>query len=117
MQRSAPKLLEDIRDASAFVLDSVSGKTSDEFRNDRLLYQAVERNFEIIGEAINRLTKVDPETVGRIGHYPQIIAFRNILIHGYDIIEHEVVWQVIQTKLPQLKRDVEALIEIEGGKL
>ena len=110
MQPSAPKLLEDIREACAFVLDSVAGKTLDDFAGDKLLYQAVERNFEIIGEAINRLKKTHPQTAAKIGDYARIIAFRNILIHGYDIIDREIVWRVIHDKLPSLKAGVESLL-------
>lgn len=110
MQPSALKLLEDIRDSYTFILDSVAGKTLDEFANTRLLYQAVERNFEIMGEAINRLKKSDPKTAGSVGDYAQIIAFRNILVHGYDIIDREIVWRVIRDKLPPLKEKVEKLL-------
>jgi uncharacterized protein with HEPN domain len=56
MQPKTPKLLEDIRDAAAFIRDSVRGKTLDDYHGDRLLRQAIERNFEIIGEAIKRLS-------------------------------------------------------------
>ena len=110
MQPSTPKLLEDIRDASTFVLRTVMDKTYENFVGDRLLYQAVERNFEIMGEAINRLKKSDPETLENIGDYAQIIAFRNILVHGYDIIDREIVWRVIHDKLPSLNARVEGLL-------
>lgn len=81
------KTLEDIRDAAAFILESAgSGSGEDYFRN-RLLRQAVERNFEIIGEAMGRLAHEDPETAKRIGDYERIIAFRNVLIHGYDLVK------------------------------
>ena len=102
MQPEAPKLLEDIRDAADFILKSVADKTLDQFRLDRLLYQAVERNFEIIGEAMNRLAKADAQTASQINRYPQIVAFRNILIHGYDIVDREIVWHVIHNDLPSL---------------
>jgi uncharacterized protein with HEPN domain len=96
MRPEAPKLLEDIRDAAEFILASVANKSLEQFKSDRLLYQAVERNFEIIGEAMNRLAKADTQTSTQINHYPQIIAFRNILAHGYDLIDREIVWHVIQ---------------------
>ena len=110
MQPNAFKLLEDIRDACAFVLECVAAKTLDDFSKDRLLYQAVERNFEIMGEALNRLKKKHPRAAAKIGDFPRIVAFRNILIHGYDIIDREIVWRVIHDNLPSLKCEVENLL-------
>ncbi len=80
------------------------------YRADWTLRQAVERNFEIIGEAVTRLARIDPESAGRIGDYPQIIAFRNLLIHGYDLIDDAQVWQVITQDLPRLERQVIELL-------
>jgi len=110
MERKTPKLLEDIRDAAAFVRQAVANKTLDDYRRDRLLRQAVERNFEIVGEAVGRLAKLDPDTSSRIGQYAQIIAFRNLLIHGYDLIDDAQVWEVIQLNLPTLEVEVTALL-------
>ena len=59
MWPKTPKLLEDIRDATAFIRETVQGRTLDDYQRDRLLRQAIERNFEIIGEAIHRLTQHD----------------------------------------------------------
>lgn len=110
MERKTPKLLEDIRDAAAFVRQATEGKTLDDYRRDRLMRQAVERNFEIIGEAVGRLTKVDPPTAARIGQYQQIISFRNVLIHGYDLIDEAQVWEVIHSNLPTLEAEVTAIL-------
>jgi len=82
MESKSPKLLEDIRDAAAFVRHATANKTLDDYRGNRLLRQAVERNFEIIGEAVGRLAKLDPTTAARIGQHQRIISFRNLLIHG-----------------------------------
>jgi uncharacterized protein with HEPN domain len=114
MQPGLPKLLEDVRDAAAFILASTSGRTLAQFRSDRLLCQAVERNFEIIGEAILRIVRSDPEAAARLGDVKRIIGFRNILIHGYDIVDREVVWLVIQDDLPRLLAAVEALLADAG---
>jgi uncharacterized protein with HEPN domain len=110
MQPKTPKLLEDIRDGCAFILDSTANLTLDEFRTDRMRSQAVERNFEIIGEALNRLARSDPDVASRISDYPQIISFRNVLIHGYDTIDQLVVWEVIAGNVPPLLREVQALL-------
>jgi uncharacterized protein with HEPN domain len=110
MERKSPKLLEDIRDAAAFVRQATSNKSLDDFRGNRLLRQAVERNFEIIGEAVGRLSKEDPSTAARIGQHAQIISFRNLLIHGYDLIDDLQVWDVIRLNLPTLEAEVTAIL-------
>jgi uncharacterized protein with HEPN domain len=110
MQPKTPKLLEDIRDAAGFVRHVTQGKSPEVYRADRLLRQAVERNFEIIGEAVSRLARTDPDVVARIGDHPQIIAFRNVLIHGYDLIDDSQVWQVITQDLPRLEQQVTDLL-------
>jgi uncharacterized protein with HEPN domain len=110
MQPKTPKLLDDVRDAAAFIRQVTDGKTLGVYGADRLLRQAVERNFEIIGEAISRLARVDPDTAARIGDHPQIIAFRNVLIHGYDLINDAQVWQVITHDVPRLEQQVSELL-------
>jgi hypothetical protein len=67
--------------------------------------------IEILGEAIKRLAQHDPETAARIAQYAQIIAFRNVLIHGYDLVDHGLVWSTVQTQVPALLRDVAAILD------
>ena len=110
MSPKTSKHLEDVRDAAAFVLVVTVGKSLEDFQADRLLRQAVERNFEIIGKAIGRLAKDDPATANRIDSHRDIISFRNLLIHGYDVIDHAKVWQVIHGDLPSLERQASALL-------
>ena len=74
---------------------------------------AVERQFEIIGEALGQLAKLEPETAGRIGDHGRIIAFRNILVHGYAGVDDMLVWDMVVTRLSDLRRDVDQLLE--GG--
>jgi uncharacterized protein with HEPN domain len=114
MQPKTPKLLDDIRDAATFIRQATDGKNLDDYRANRLLRQAVERNFEIIGEAVRRLADHDPTTAANIGEYPQIISFRNLLIHGYDLIDDQQVWHVIQNDLPALIRSVQELLNKQG---
>ncbi|MDH3718926.1 MAG: DUF86 domain-containing protein [Planctomycetota bacterium] len=111
MHPDVPKLLEDIRDAGAFVLQIVHDCSQEEYEQNRLARQAVERNFEIIGEALNRLSKTDPLAAQQVGPVTKIVAFRNILVHAYDNIDHQIVWHVIQNELPQLVAAVETLLQ------
>ena len=73
--------------------------TFEAYRIDRKTQAAVERKFEIIGEALNRLSRIDADLLATITNYRSIISFRNILAHGYDTIEDRVVWGIIETDL------------------
>ena len=75
-----------------------------------MLRAAVERQFEIIGEALAQLAKLDRMVAERISEHSRVIAFRNILIHGYADVDL-LVWDIVQTKLPVLRREVEALLK------
>ena len=111
MRLESLKLLEDIRQAAGMIRQFTVDRTLDDYSSDAMLRSAVERRFEIIGEALNRLAKSDPATASRIGDYQQIIAFRNVLIHGYDIIDDQVVWEAVQGNLPTLQDKVQALLD------
>jgi uncharacterized protein with HEPN domain len=63
------------------------GKTLEDYSEDRLLRQAIERNFEIVGEAVGQLARNDPETASRLSEHERIVAFRHVLIHGYDLVD------------------------------
>lgn len=115
MQPKSPKLLEDVRDAAAYILQVTGDKSLDQYRSDRMLRQAVERNFEIVGEAVGRIARDDAETAAKLGSYKQIVAFRNLLIHGYDLIDDAKVWQVIADDLPVLEKQVAALLSPPGA--
>jgi len=91
-------------------VDFTSGKTLDDYRANAMLRSAVERQFEIIGEALAQLAKLDEKIVARISEHRPIIAFRNILIHGYADIDERLVWDIVQAKLPVLRREIERLL-------
>lgn len=103
----------DIERAAGLVRDFTQGKNFAEFGSDLMLRSAVERQFEIIGEALNQLLKIDAETAGQITDYRHIIAFRNILIHGYAQIDHRLVWGVVELNIPILISEVRALLDRE----
>ncbi len=80
------------------------------YKNDRAFRSAVERELQIIGEAINQLDNVSPETASQISEHRNIIGFRNVLVHGYDSLNPETVWNVIETKLDTLLEQSRALL-------
>jgi uncharacterized protein with HEPN domain len=76
-----------------------------------MLRAATERQFEIIGDALAQLAKRDVAVASRVTDYRQIIAFRNILIHGYAEIDDRLVWDIVETKLPKLRAEVDELLK------
>ncbi len=78
------------------------------------LRSACERQFEIIGEAMTRLRDLHPDVSEQVTDGHAIIAFRNRLIHGYDTVDAQIVWDVIQTRIPDLERVVGGLLEDSG---
>lgn len=70
----------------------------------------MERQFEIVGEALSQLSRAAPDLAARIPDSARIIAFRNILIHGYAIVDDEIVWRATQENLPALRTNLAALL-------
>jgi uncharacterized protein with HEPN domain len=110
MRLEARKYLFDIQQAADSISVFCTGKRFEQYRADELLRAAVERKFGIIGEALARLAKDDPAVAARIPGHPRIIAFRNIIIHGYAGVDDRIVWGVIEADLPALRAAVKALL-------
>ena len=104
------KWLEDLREAASFILEQTGPISLQDYRDSRLISAAVERHFIIIGEALSRISRQTPDVAARIGEHPQIIAFRNILVHGYDMIDHAIVWGIIRNELGGLMTIAESLL-------
>lgn len=104
MPHSIEKLLLDIVLACDETVEFCRGKTFEEFTRDRLLQLALERQFEIIGEALYRLERVDEANlVVKIPEYRKIIGLRNIIAHGYDVVDDAALWDLAINKIPELK--------------
>jgi len=118
MRRELGAYLWDIDRAVGEIEEFLRGKQFSDYQRDAMLRAAVERKFEIIGEALAQARRQFPEIVGRIAHDEQIIAFRNRLIHGYSLVKDELVWDVIQTDLPLLRQQAADLLQQwENGSL
>jgi uncharacterized protein with HEPN domain len=113
MEDDLLKHLYDIKEAAAAILRFVRGKAFADYERDELLRSGVERKFEIIGEALNRLSKDDPTVLDKIREHRKIVSFRNILAHGYDSIDNRIVWGIIGEDLGKLREDVEHLLAEE----
>lgn len=100
-----------MREAARLLASFSDGKTYEDYTADAMLRSAVERQFEILGEALAQLSRRDPELADRIGERRRIIAFRNVLIHGYASVDDRIVWGVLARDLPDLPRQVEELLE------
>jgi uncharacterized protein with HEPN domain len=73
------------------------------------------RKFEIIGEALNRLSRENPTVLDKIREHRNIVSFRNILAHGYNSIDNRIVWGIIGEDLGKLLEDVKRLLA-EGDR-
>lgn len=110
MNNEAKKLLFDVLESARSIRDWCAGRSFADYESDRQFRRAVEREFEIIGEALGRLTIADPDTAESIDELPRIVGFRNRIIHGYDTIDDATVWGVIEGHLPALLEQVQNLL-------
>lgn len=109
MAEEIKKYLYDINEA-ILSIESYLGEKRDfnVYLSNKMLRRAVEREFEIIDEAMNRLNKFTPNII--ISSKSQIISMRNRVIHDYDKIDDEIVWGTIVRHLPVLKKEIEELL-------
>jgi uncharacterized protein with HEPN domain len=109
MPRGFRVSLQDVLQAIGDVAEFVAAMTQEQFKNDKKTIHAVVRNLEVIGEAIKCLP---PELRNRHPGVPwqRIAGLRAILIHHYFGIDVDIVWDIVQTKLPELKIQIEAIV-------
>ena len=113
MRLESKKYLYDLQQAVSLLREFTACKAFVDYERDAMLRAAVERQFELIGEALSQLARVDEVLVARISEYQRIIAFRNVLVHQYAHVDNRLVWDVLETNLPALAREIESLLEGE----
>ena len=116
MPRDPEKYLFDMLNSCSFLLEYTADRALDDYIQDRGFRSAVERELQIVGEALVQLNKLAPQTAQKINEYQRIISFRHVLVHGYDSLNHDLVWYVIKNKLPTLHDEVRALLSQEDAK-
>jgi uncharacterized protein with HEPN domain len=110
MPHRIEKYLYDIKES----IDSIEEYLGDkrdffEYQKNKLLRRGIERELEIIGEAINRILKINPDI--EISEARRIVDLRNWVIHGYDKVDDVIIWGIISRDIPKLKEQVERLLE------
>lgn len=114
MQPRSAALIWDLVTAAQRIRGFVANKSWDDYDTDILLRSAVERQFEIAGEAMSVLRNVDPETATRPPDVHKIIGMRNVLIHGYTEVNDLTVWRAATQNLDGLLTAADGLLEEAG---
>ncbi len=111
MRRDPKTTLRDAIRAGEDILAMINGASVAEYLDDLRTQRATERCFEIIGEALARLARDFPEVAAQIPDHRRVIDFRNLLAHGYDVVDPRLVFDLAQSKLPRLLTAMRAAME------
>jgi uncharacterized protein with HEPN domain len=117
MTIEARKRLLDAAEACAAIAEFTQGRDFAAYESDRLLRSAVERQFEIIGEALGRAAGADASLESLLPELPRVVALRNRIIHGYDSVDDEIIWDIVRNKLPALAVQLRRLLSDDGARM
>jgi uncharacterized protein with HEPN domain len=110
MSIEVKKLLLDIKESILSIDDHLEGRRIfEEYRANKTKRRAVERELEIIGEALSKLLKINPGI--QISYTRQIVNLRNKVIHAYDAIDETIIWKIVMVDTPVLLKEVQQLLE------
>lgn len=112
MQREALKRLLDAYEAIAAIERFTDNCSLDAYLDNELIQSAVERKFEIIGEALKRALETDPDVLNLIPELHRIVGTRNRIIHEYEAVDQLILWDSIQNDLPGLRRALMVVLEM-----
>lgn len=112
IEKSLYDILECIKEVESYF--SNVPKQFEVYKSNTLLKSAIHYNLSVIGEATNRILRIDPEI--HISNARQIVGTRNFIIHGYDSLRSEMIWAIIINDLPKLRKEVEELLYASGTK-
>ena len=110
MPHRIEKYLYDIKESIDSIEEYLGDKRDfSQYQKNKLLRRGIERELEIIGEAINRILKINPDI--EIPEARRIVDLRNWVIHGYDKVDDVIIWGIISRDIPKLKKQVEKLLD------
>ena len=103
--------LSDALEAGERIMEATEGLRFSDYEDDWQLSSAVERQFEIIGEALNRVRRSDTSVIARIPGSEAAIGLRNVIIHEYDRVDNDLLWEIVKQRLPSLCDTLRRLIQ------
>jgi len=104
--------LHDAIEACHAIQSFTGGITYEQYADNLLLRSGVERQFEILGEALGKAEILNPELSHSIPDIRRIVGMRNRIIHGYDSVDDEIIWDAVQTHIPGLLRTLSATLSV-----
>lgn len=114
MKPTLKKRLLDALEACQAIQAFLAGRAFTDYERNLMLRSAVERQFEIIGEALNHAETEQPDLVSLIPDLRRIVGLRNRIIHGYDSVDDQLLWQVVHSHVPTLAKQLEQLLAADG---
>lgn len=111
MTPETTKRLRDALDAARLIESQVSGLSRPEYDADPWFRSAVERQIEIIGEALNHVRRLVPELEMQFPDIHEWVTMRNLVAHVYDKVDHDIVWDTINRDIPELVRRIERVLQ------
>ncbi|MBW6468686.1 MAG: DUF86 domain-containing protein [Anaerosomatales bacterium] len=103
-------LLHDMLRAADAIIEFTEDRSFSQYCEDLMLRSAVERQFEILGEAMSRALRAEPDIERELVGARTVVDFRNVIAHGYDLLSDRTVWDVATTHLPALRDRVAGLL-------
>jgi uncharacterized protein with HEPN domain len=110
MRRDPRALLADALSSADAIHRFLTDRQLQDYVEDEMLRSAVERQFEIFGEALAQLRKTDPALARRVQDAEKAIGLRNVLIHGYAKVDHQIVWEAATRHLPTIRVTIESVL-------
>lgn len=114
MQPEAAAHVWDALRAAQAIGTFIAGRTEEDFVDDLLLRSATERQLEILGEALNRLRKADPDTAAAVVDLDRIVGMRNVIAHQYADLDYQIIWAAATYRVPALAPTLDRLLGEAG---
>lgn len=109
MKRDRETYLVDLRESCEHITSFIGNMSAAEYNENLLVKRAVEREFEIIGEILRRIRDEMPELFQKIPSASEIIGFRNVIAHGYDVVSDNTVYEIAKADIPELYTVIQEL--------
>ena len=110
MRRDTAKRLLDVHHACLEIEQFSSGESATTIQSNRRLQLILHKLLEIVGEALDQLSKTDPETTSSIPNLHRFVDMRNQITHGYETVNYLIIWQVAEQHIPPLRGIVDDLL-------